>query len=244
MGKLVALTLVTFGLFAACGGGEDAQESPVGPIPEYEQRTGDADAGWRALIEKGYVGCGIPRSAYDQVFGPAPTWAQLDRDGLNQGVQYNFTSFTTTSGVDVIAPNCLQCHASTLRGQLVVGLGNHTADYTDDLSSFAVLAGGFVSDPAERVEYEKFRDRMLAIGPFTMTKTIGVNPADNLAAVLFAHRDNDTLAWSEEPILPLPPNIVVPVDVPPWWRMKKKNAMFYDGAGRGDHARIMMTAST
>jgi hypothetical protein len=35
----------------------------------------------------------------------------------------------------------------------------------------------------------------------------------------------------------------VPVDVPPWWRMKKKNAMFYDGAGRGDHARIMMTAS-
>jgi mono/diheme cytochrome c family protein len=26
--------------------------------------------------------------------------------------------------------------------------------------------------------------------------------------------------------------------------MKKKHAMFYDGAGRGDHARIMMTAST
>jgi hypothetical protein len=32
--------------------------------------------------------------------------------------------------------------------------------------------------------------------------------------------------------------------VPPWWRMQKKNAMFYLGAGRGDHARIMMTAST
>ena len=26
--------------------------------------------------------------------------------------------------------------------------------------------------------------------------------------------------------------------------MKKKNAMFYVAAGRGDHARIMMTAST
>jgi hypothetical protein len=240
MGKLRWLTLVTL---VACGG-EETIESPVGPIPEYEQRTGDATAGYRALIENGYVGCGIPRSAYDQVFGPAPTWAQLDRGGLNQGVQFNFTSFTTRSGVDVIAPNCLQCHAETLRGQLVIGLGNHTADYTDDLSSFAVLAGGFVSDPAERVEYEKFRDRMVAIGPYTMTKTQGVNMADNLAAVLFAHRDVDTLAWSNEPILPLPPNIVVPVDVPPWWRMKKKHAMFYDGAGRGDHARIMMTAST
>ena len=37
---------------------------------------------------------------------------------------------------------------------------------------------------------------------------------------------------------------VVPVDVPPWWRMAKKNAMFYVGGGRGDHARIMMTSST
>jgi mono/diheme cytochrome c family protein len=37
---------------------------------------------------------------------------------------------------------------------------------------------------------------------------------------------------------------VVPVDVPPWWHMQKKHAMFYVGAGRGDHARIMMTAST
>jgi hypothetical protein len=77
-----------------------------------------------------------------------------------------------------------------------------------------------------------------------VTETIGVNPADNLAAILFSHRDPDTLEWSEEPRLEYPPNIVVPVDVPPWWRMAKKNAMFYVGAGRGDHARIMMTAST
>jgi len=37
--------------------------------------------------------------------------------------------------------------------------------------------------------------------------------------------------------------VVVPVDTPPWWRMKKKNAMFYTASGRGDHARIMMAAS-
>jgi len=73
---------------------------------------------------------------------------------------------------------------------------------------------------------------------------VGVNPADNLAAVLFAHRDRKTLAWSDEPLMALPPKVTTPVDVPPWWRMKKKNAMFYDGAGRGDQARIMMTAST
>jgi mono/diheme cytochrome c family protein len=85
---------------------------------------------------------------------------------------------------------------------------------------------------------------MKAIAPYTITATVGVNSADNLAAVLFAHRDPETLAWHDTPRMPLPPEVVVPVDVPPWWHMQKKNAMFYVGAGRGDHARIMMTAST
>jgi mono/diheme cytochrome c family protein len=77
------------------------------------------------------------------------------------------------------------------------------------------------------------------------TRTVGVNPADGLAAVLFAHRDEKTLAWSDTPLLPLPTAApAIPVDVPPWWRMAKKNAMFYVAAGRGDHARIEMTAST
>ena len=233
-------------LIAACGGDGTTPplESEPGPIPAYPQRTGDADAGWRALIENGYVGCGIPKSAYDQVIGPAPAWARLDRGGANATLPYNFTAFRTTSGVEVVAPNCLQCHAETLNGQLIIGLGSHTRDYTQDISGLAILARGLITDPAERAEWEKFRDRTVAVAPYTITRTIGVNPADNLAAILFAHRDVDTLAWSNELLLPLPPDIVVPTDVPPWWRMQKKNAMFYVGAGRGDHARIMMTAST
>ena len=40
-----------------------------------------------------------------------------------------------------------------------------------------------------------------------------------------------------------PPEKPLPVSVPPWWRMKKKHAMFYSTEGRGDHARFMMTAA-
>src|SRR5690349_2210639 len=116
---------------AACGseGGGPPLESDPGPIPAYPQRDGDAAAGWRALIENGYVGCGIPKSAYDQVFSPAPEWARLDRGGANATMPYNFTAFRTAGGVEVVAPNCLQCHAETLNGQLVIGLGSHTRDY-------------------------------------------------------------------------------------------------------------------
>src|SRR5262249_5768805 len=73
--------------------------------------------------------------------------------------------------------------------------------------------------------------------------TVGVNPGDNLAAILLSHRDPLTLAWSDTPLLDPPPKIGVPVDVPPWWRMAKKASMFYVDAGRGDHARIEMAAA-
>lgn len=251
MGEPVRLVALAVGIMlaAACGSSADAPDASVGglgEVPEYDQRTGDAAAGWQALIENGYVGCGVPLEAYSQVQGPAPVSMRLpDRaGGPNETMPYNLTVFTTARGVDVVAPNCLQCHAESLRGELVIGLGSHTADYTDDLSTYADLACALVDDPTAQEECQKWRDRVVAVAPYTDTDVIGVNPADNLAAVLFAHRDPETLAWHDEPMLELPPEIVVPVDVPPWWRMQKKHAMFYVGAGRGDHARIMMTAST
>jgi mono/diheme cytochrome c family protein len=249
MGIRNACAIALGSFLIACGGDAatpDASVTPVGPIEPAEQRSGDADDGWRALITESYVGCGVPRSAYDTVVGPAPASLRLpERAGTpSEVLPYNLTALTLPSGAEVVAPNCLQCHAERFNGQLVVGLGSHTQDYTDDLTTYATLACGLVDDPVEQAECERWQERTLAVAPYTVTETIGVNPADNLAAVLFAHRDPETLAWLPEPALELPPAVVVPVDVPPWWRMQKKHAMFYVAAGRGDHARIMMTAST
>jgi hypothetical protein len=239
--------LVLVGL-VACG--DDIREpkaptSPTGPVPAYDQRSGDAARGWSALINEGYVGCGVPLTAYRKVFDPAPAHTRLaGRTGANAEMPFRMTAFKTASGVEVVTPNCLHCHADYIGGELVIGLGSTTADYTIDYGGLADAVGSLVEGEAERAEWLKWSTRMKAIAPYTITATIGVNSADNLAAVLFAHRDPETLAWSEEPLMPLPPDVVVPVDVPPWWHMQKKNAMFYVGAGRGDHARIMMTAST
>jgi mono/diheme cytochrome c family protein len=230
------------------GGGPDTGPADsgtvTGPIPAYPQRPGDPARGYQVLVNGGYVGCGLPYSAYRQVTGPAPQHLRLPgRTTLNADLPYNFTAFVTSSSVTVANPNCFSCHASVLNGQVVVGLGDSRADFTDDQAAAAELAGFLVMDPKERVEWRKWADRIGAIGPYIQTKVIGANPADNLAAALFAHRDQNTLAWSATPLLEPPPTRPTPVDVPPWWRMKKKNAMFYTVAGRGDHARMMMTAS-
>jgi mono/diheme cytochrome c family protein len=222
-----------------------ASEPPPIPISADPQRTGDPQKGFDALVNDGYVGCGVPYTAYSQVFGAAPAGDLLaGRNTTNANIPYDLTRFTTDDGVDAVGPNCLACHAAQLGGQIVVGLGNTTNDFTVNLASEAALAQAFLTDPKEIAELQKFVARGNAIQPYAQPLTIGVTPADNIAAVLFAHHDVSTLAWSDTPLLPMPPAYAVPVDVPPWWRMSKKNAMFYTAAGRGDHARIMMTAST
>lgn len=250
----LALSLLPLGLVASCAepqmammmlDEEEGARSPLGFIPADPQRAGDPQKGYRALLNEGYVGCGIPYSAYEKVFGPAPAHLRLPgRDGKNAEMPYYMTVFTTASGVEVVSPNCLTCHGSRINGKVVIGLGNASMDMTEDPSIEARLAGGLISDPKERVEWEKFVKRTETIGPHVTLTTIGPNTADNIAGVLFAHRDRKTLAWSDEPLLDFPDDLVLPVDVPPWWRMKKKHAMFYNSGGRGDHARIMMTAST
>jgi cytochrome c5 len=237
---LVALVAV-----AACGtepsGGDDTSATPPYPeVPAEAQRPGDPMKGYDYLINGGYITCGLPKSI-------APGGNAADRmpgrRGDNANLPYYFSAADSPEGVRVVSANCLMCHAGRINGQLVVGLGAADRDFTADQVGLIDLAGGLLSDPKEIAAWQRFRDRTAAIADYSRTLTIGTNPADSFTAALMAHRDPATLAWSPQPLLPLPPPIVVPVDVPPWWRMSKKHAMFYNASGRGDHARIMMAAA-
>ena len=215
------------------------------PVPADPQRPGNAEAGYHTLVNAPYISCGIPYSVFSQVYGTVPPADRLPgRDGNNANLPYYLTWLRAPSGVELVTTNCLACHASKINGQLVVGLGNASSDFTDDGAAQAQAIGLFVKDPQERQEWQRWADRITDIAPYIQATTIGVNGADNLTAAILTHRDRKTLAWSAQPLLDPPPVAFIPVDVPPWWRMSKKNAMFYNASGRGDHARIMMTAST
>ena len=125
----------TLALLGGCGD-EAALPPPPPPgpvgteVPGDEQRPGDAEAGYHALVHEGYVGCGVPYDFYTQFFGTAPLALQLPgREGKNANMQYSFNVYTTPSGVDVVMPNCLSCHATTFGGEIVVGLGISSQDY-------------------------------------------------------------------------------------------------------------------
>ena len=215
---------------------------PYPSIDEEAQRSGDPVKGRDYLINGGYITCGIPKPVYDRVLGGgAPEIT--GRTGANANLPYNYSVATSSEGIEVVSANCLSCHAGRLNGQVIIGLGGSDADFTGDQAQLVQAASSLQMTPLEKTEMLRFLDRIKAIAPYTRTLTVGVNPADNLTAALMSHRDPATLAWSNTPSIELPPPLVVPVDVPPWWRMAKKHSMFYSAGGRGDHARIMMSAS-
>ena len=218
--------------------------SPVGPVPAEAQRDGDAEAGYQVLVNGAYVTCGIPYNAYRQSVAETPAELRLaGRSGRNAELPYSLTAYTNSDGVELVVSNCLGCHAAQFNGELIIGLGNESTDWTNDLVTVAESVGAYVNDGPEADAWRKWADRMNAIAPYTQTDTVGVNPANNLTLALIAHRDPKTLAWSPQPLIEPPPQKPLPVSVPPWWRMTKKHAMFYSTEGRGDHARFMMTAA-
>ena len=210
-----------------------------------EQRKGDAEAGKKYLLYGGYVDSGIPIKLFGNFFGNSKD--DLKREGIAQGIPHNFNAFVSDEGAEIVSPNCLQCHAGYIDGEFILGLGNTDGDFTMNTGAVspmldAVIASTFGQDSPQWKSYERFSQAIKATGPEIITEVVGANSADKIAAVLAAHRDQHSLEWIEEEMIDLPDE-VVPTDVPPWWLLKKKNAMFYTGVGRGDYARISMASS-
>lgn len=220
-----------------------ARFATAGLIPAVDQRAGDVMAGRQALLENAYVSCGLPERVFRQLLDGTEPMEIEGRDASADGLPFNVNVFSDAQGSRIVSSNCLTCHATPLFGELVVGLGNEFLDFTADASALAERAGLLVNGPSETAAWERYADRIAAIAPYIRPHTVGVNPANNLTFALIAHRNAEDNAWSEQPLLPLPPTDPPPVSVPPWWRMQKKPAMFNLGEGRRDHARMMMAAS-
>ncbi|RPD48945.1 c-type cytochrome [Paracnuella aquatica] len=245
MHKATIFSVLLFGLLAlAAGMMNKAVPEPV-PIPASPQRFGDAQKGYEYLVTGDYVKSGIPHG----VFGLAPKEPiYLQREGRNKKLPHGFTAITALNGEPLVAPNCLQCHAQPFEGQLIMGLGNTFIDFTSGQQLGAKSIGLLekvlkTTSPKSYEAAEPFLTVTKTLAPNLQADVRGVNLAGRLTYLLLSHRDPTTLKWSNEPRVPVPNDVVVPTDTPPWWLLKKKNAMFYNGFGRGDFGRFLMASN-
>ena len=212
-------------------------------LPASTQRSGDAAKGYQYLIYGDYVDGGIPYDLY--VAARRDDRNFLNRTGDNAIIGHVGTAITT-GGVRVVGANCLACHAESINGQFIIGLGNNTQDYTQDQTNYFTLVDGYIKNKwgeksPQYDAYFPFKRGFSVLNTTTLPKVQGVNVADRYAAILAAHRNPKDLTWIDKDQLGIPAE-VVPTDVPAWWLLKKKNTMFFTAAGTGDFARIMMTS--
>jgi hypothetical protein len=80
-------------------------------------------------------------------------------------------------GSELVVSNCLQCQAGYFNGELIVGLGKASADFTTSLSDFADPLPNLPETSEANVTFNKFKARAAALGPYSTMKTIGANPA-------------------------------------------------------------------
>jgi mono/diheme cytochrome c family protein len=218
-------------------------ERPVFIPPSPQRLGGDAKKGFDYLVTGDYVKGGIPLNFFLLGMGKTKTnW--LEREGINSKISHEFTAITASNGEVLVAPNCMQCHAQVFEDSLYVGMGNSFMDFTKFSGANMQLLEKILKTtaPKKYEAAETFITVGKAIGPYLATEVRGVNAADKLAGVLAAHRDPVTLKWNNTPQLPIPKE-VIPTDVPAWWLLKKKNAMFYNGFGRGDFGKFLMASN-
>lgn len=214
-------------------------------IPANPQRNGDSATGYNYLVTGDYIKSGIPYQVF-AIGNKKDTLNYLNRTGLNKDIPYDFTVITASNGEVLVAPNCLQCHAEVFDGKLIMGLGNNTADFSNSTSTggnFKQLYDFLRMTGGKKFEASKsFLNASKTITPYMQTYVRGVNVADRIAALLAAHRNPIDFVWSDTPLLEINEQ-VVPTDVPAWWLLKKKNAMFYNGFGRGDFTKFLMASN-
>jgi mono/diheme cytochrome c family protein len=224
---------------------DHSREEPV-PVPASPQRSGDIAEGYRYLTTGDYIKSGIPYRYFQLGVGRSAT-NYLQRDSPNATISHEYTAVKAPNGETVVAPNCLECHAQVFDNKLYIGLGNSMIDFSDrrKLSvQNAAMAEAFLrkGDPKKYEAAAPFLTALKAISGQLYTEVRGVNAADRLAALLVAHRDPQTLRWSADPVIDVS-GALIPTDTPPWWLLKKKHAMFYNGFGRGDFGRFLMASN-
>lgn len=220
----------------------DMGSNGITAILPTPQQIGNPQKGYEYLITGDYIKSGIPYWLYKKTTGLS-TINDLQRTGKNATVPYGY-NVVRSNGMDVVVPTCLQCHAQVFDGKLIVGLGNTTLDFSNTQKANFNTPRNVMRLLSPR-GYKASQDLIKAFSvtfPQMQTEVRGANVAVKLAMVLAAHRDPQTLQWSNNALAPVDEE-VYPVDVPAWWHLKKKNAMFYSGFARGDQAKFLMIAN-
>ncbi len=208
--------------------------------------NGDAGKGYNYMIYGDYIGSGIPWTFLEKKLKNFRDTV-LKREGKSGKMPYLFNVFDAPNGVTVAAGNCFTCHASEFNNEIFLGLGNSFSDFTKSQKTATGLLNFFVKrkykkESKERAAFQDYGFFANAISPYIKTKIQGVNPAFRVEEGCVNYRESGNLKKKKQENFDMM-KFTLASDVPPLWNVKKKNALYYNGMGRGDFTKLLMQAA-
>ena len=215
-------------------------------FPSQQQKGGNPQKGLDYISYGDAVGNGVPLDIFNRFFGKSQDTV-LNREGDNGDLPYFFTAFEGSSNEMLVSGNCFTCHAGELNGEVVLGLGNSLGDFTRNMKPpFDIIAWmikrKYGKDSDVWKSYEEQHKWYQQVLPAIVMPKLGINPAFRIEEASLAFRNPDDLSFKEEPNYEIP-ELAIGTDVPPLWHVKKKNALYFNGSGRGDFTKFLMQVS-
>ncbi len=219
---MTRFALATFALLAASA-----------PVLAAEKEPTPSEKGYKALTQTAFIPAfwtpnALPNAWKNWGVAEKPAGydaAVLERyglhsppylnDGLPMGLRKAPRVLNTGVGID-----CMLCHAGSIMGKSVVGLGNTTLDVQalfEDMAKADGLTGKL---------------------PFTFSNVRGTTEAGGFGVFLLGFRNPDLTLRTPRKELGLRDDLCE--DVPAWWLMKKKKTIYHTGATDSRSVRTLM----
>ncbi len=209
------------------------------------EAAGNAQAGFEYLIYGDYVGNGIPLEIFSKLFGQMEDTV-LRRKGDNANMPYPFNVFESYYGEKVVSGNCFACHASSIDGEVILGLGDSFGAFNKNRRTATAILNWMVKRKFGKNSsaWEAYREHgkwLQVVAAATVVDNPGVNPALRIEESTLAYRNSEDLSFQPNPNFDIPKR-AFGANVPALWTMQKKNALYYNGMGRGDFTKLLMQA--
>ena len=209
--------------------------------------NGNAEAGYKYIVEGNAFNSGIPFDAYKFL-------SRIKDSKLAQVLGYSkftvndFVVFKNDKGRLTAAPGCLHCHAQQFNKSYVIGLGNSYSNFQGDKATYVKLLKTWVKsvygkNSDEWKTAERAFETLQVLGENIQTETQGPTPAQKIAEVMASHRDPVTLKFRADTEYFSVPNIVIPEDPPALWISKKRKALTVNAMRQGSVLKHIVSTS-
>ncbi len=216
-------------------------------IATLSAEEGDADKGYKYIVEGNALSSGIPVEIYKLMKKIGTSWI-AKMAGRNKFSLNDFVIFKNDSGQLIATSGCLHCHAQQFNNELVIGLGNSYSNFQVNNAPILKLIEKAIKARYGKNSNEwKTAERSLMSGSIIATRARtqmqGPTPAQKIAEMMASHRDPVTLELHiDSSYFPIP-DIVIPEDVPALWITKKRKALTVNAMRQGNVLKHIVTTS-